>query len=230
MILIDISHFLWHTKVGESLPCGFCGLSGKASCSELFLVKGRGGSMHVESQCPYAHNYQYKQSKKSTVKTPCTNTPILCEIEGCTRRSGTGSPHLSAVWKLDMPEHIRLCHQGYSYDGDVPGARIPTTMWTEMQTTDEEEIQCGIPATHIPYKSFYRATPASAVLAPAHPEAMPAFPALPAALSSTNRSQRRTSKRSRQAIEETVGPDPAFVASSSQAVAGPSKRPRKSRT
>ncbi|KAH8105867.1 hypothetical protein BXZ70DRAFT_1036584 [Cristinia sonorae] len=131
--------------VGDSMPCGICGRSGIAACSEVFLTKGK--SPQAVSRCQYFHKYHYKPSLESTATGPSTNTPIQCQIPNCT--AVTPDRMITAHWKFNMPEHIRRQHPGYSLDG-VTGAPVTAAFARSMHITAIEEERLGIPAEKIP--------------------------------------------------------------------------------
>ncbi|KAI0737494.1 hypothetical protein BC629DRAFT_380153 [Irpex lacteus] len=84
--------------IGKSMPCGFCGHSNLTACQQLYITKhGRG---QAKSNCPRAHDFQYKASLTSTTSTPSTNTPIICTIGGC---GGEVGQNKTAVWKYNIP-------------------------------------------------------------------------------------------------------------------------------
>lgn len=163
------------------MPCGFCGRSGIAGCSEIFMTKGK--SPQAESNCQHAHKFQYQPSLKSTSSTPSTNIPILCSIPGCTRTIGSKR---TAVWKYNMPEHIRTAHPGYSSNGIEDGVSLPPDLARAMFISPEEEHRIGIPKENIPPKPALPSTPDSASTRGAakrsHPE--------PATASSRKRTRR----------------------------------------
>ena len=129
------------------MPCGFCGLSNVPACQQLYITKhGRG---QARSECLHAHDFQYKVSLVSTVSTPCTNTPIICTIPGCAGEVGQGLK--TAVWKYNMPEHIRTCHPGYASDHTEEGVHMQDLLNTASITRLEEQ-RIGIPQDMIPYK------------------------------------------------------------------------------
>lgn len=128
------------------MPCGFCGRSNITACQQLYISKhGRG---QAKSNCSRAHDYQYKTSLVSTITTPCTNTPIICTIPGC---AGEVGQNRTAIWKYNMPEHIRTHHPGYSCDGIEDGLRAPDLLRTSSISLLEEQ-RIGIPANLIPPK------------------------------------------------------------------------------
>ncbi|RDB24483.1 hypothetical protein Hypma_008516 [Hypsizygus marmoreus] len=69
----------------RAMPCGFCGRSGIAACSEIYLSKGK--APQAQGNCEHAHRFNYAPSLKSTASTPCTNVPILCLIPGVRHQS-----------------------------------------------------------------------------------------------------------------------------------------------
>ncbi|KAH8071053.1 hypothetical protein BXZ70DRAFT_864406, partial [Cristinia sonorae] len=133
--------------VGDSMPCGICGRSGIAACTEVFLTKGK--SPQAVSRCQYFHKYHYKPSLESTATGPTgsTNTPIQCQIPNCT--AVTPDRMITAHWKFNMPEHIRRQHPGYSLDG-ITGAPVTAAFARSMHITAIEEERLGIPAEKIP--------------------------------------------------------------------------------
>ncbi|KIJ60255.1 hypothetical protein HYDPIDRAFT_32370 [Hydnomerulius pinastri MD-312] len=133
--------------VGLPLPCGFCGRSGIQTCAEVYLMKQK--APQARSNCRHQHKFNYAPSLVSNVSTPCTNVPIECLIPGC--RAEVGS-NITAVWKYNMPEHIWLCHPGYSSDGIEDGVPVPAAMARAMLITHEEEEMIGIPSDKIPPK------------------------------------------------------------------------------
>ncbi|KAI0686301.1 hypothetical protein C8T65DRAFT_591318 [Cerioporus squamosus] len=142
--LRHIPETLLGISVGKSMPCGFCGRSGITSCQQLFLTSGK--NPQAKSGCLYAHTFQYRPSLVSKLGgMVCTNTPILCSIPGCTRCTGN---YLSAIWKYNMEEHLRLEHPGYSWDGFHPGTIVPDLL-SAMHITREEEEAMKIPAEAI---------------------------------------------------------------------------------
>lgn len=128
------------------MPCGFCGRSGVAACKEVYLTKGK--SPQARSSCQYTYQFKYQPSLTPSKTSPCTNIPILCRIPGCT---GTVGDKLTAVWKYNMAEHIKLYHPGYvsSFD-DVGLAPLPQGMLEDMHISVEEETMMKIPHEKIP--------------------------------------------------------------------------------
>ncbi|KAI0808974.1 hypothetical protein BC629DRAFT_1672602 [Irpex lacteus] len=132
--------------VGSSMPCGFCGRSGIATCRDIYIAKGKRGQ--ATSGCPHAHDFRYKTSLTSTVSTPSTNTPVLCPFRGCT---GVVGQNLTAVWKYNMAEHVKTAHPGFSYNGIERGAHHDEFLQI-AHISNEEEMRIGIPANKIPPK------------------------------------------------------------------------------
>lgn len=130
------------------MPCGFCGRSGIRTCEELYILTGK--RKQISAQCQHSHPFRYGDSFKSTITTPCTDTPIVCPIEPCT--AVVNGKWRGAVWKYNMVEHIRTHHAGYSADGIEDGAPLPPSLVAEMEITLEEEQHILPPRTAIPYK------------------------------------------------------------------------------
>ncbi|GLB43863.1 hypothetical protein LshimejAT787_1500470 [Lyophyllum shimeji] len=159
-----------------SMPCGFCGRSGNPACDQVFLSKGK--SPQATSGCRLASKFHYQPSLKSTGSTPCTNVPILCSIAGCTGAVGTQQ---TAIWKYNMPEHIRTVHPGYAWNALGGDAPLPASLAHAMHITPEEEAILGIPKENIP---------------PAHP--------LPPFESTTSRGSKRSSTNRPVQVQPTV--------------------------
>ncbi|KII88930.1 hypothetical protein PLICRDRAFT_29388 [Plicaturopsis crispa FD-325 SS-3] len=147
--------------VGHPMPCGFCGRAGIISCSEVYLTKGKHPQAH--SNCIHFRKFNYGPSLVSNHSSPCTNVPIACTFPGC--QAPVGSKYLTAVWKYNMPEHIRSSHPGHSFDGIESGAPIPNDLARAMLITREEEEWMKIPASNIPRKIL--PSPSEAFRAPA---------------------------------------------------------------
>ncbi|KAH9945198.1 uncharacterized protein BXZ73DRAFT_38004, partial [Epithele typhae] len=125
-------------------PCGFCGRSGIKTCTEVWLTKGL--KPQARSECVHAVNYFYKPSLHSTLSTPCTNTPILCPVPGCSARHGDRFP---AIWRYNLGLHVRECHPEYSPDGVSPGI-ILEALTLRVLLSMQEEQRMGIPESSIP--------------------------------------------------------------------------------
>ncbi|KAI0355712.1 hypothetical protein OH77DRAFT_1402493, partial [Trametes cingulata] len=130
--------------VGHQMPCGFCGRSGISACAQLYLTTSK--APQARSDCPHFYAFQYKNSLKSTLTMPCTNTPVVCPVLGCAQHTGK---LVSAVWKYNMPQHVRTCHPGYSLDGFEDGTVLPDLLRV-MDISRDEEKALGIPEQLIP--------------------------------------------------------------------------------
>lgn len=150
-------------QISFPFPCGCCGRSGVPSCNEVFLSKGK--SPQASSGCQYFRKFQYKAALTPTTSTWCTNVPILCTIPGCTATVGN---LFKAVWKYNMPEHIRQCHPGFSTTGidALGGAPLPPDLIQSMAISDLEEERTGIPRARIPLKPALPNPPTSQPAAP----------------------------------------------------------------
>lgn len=125
------------------MPCGFCGQSGITSCSQIYLTVGK--NPQAKGECAYAHSFYYKNRLESTGKMRCTNTPILCPIDSCTRRVGK---LYTAVWKYNMPEHIATQHPGYLIDGYADSVVVPN-LHAAVKISIDEHRALQVPDDHI---------------------------------------------------------------------------------
>ncbi len=133
-------------QVGPN-PCGFCGRSGLEACSQLFLTK----SSQAHSECRHAHKFHYKPALYPTASTPSTNVPIICTIPGCTTAIRYSNGLTGAIWKYNMPDHIRTAHPEYSIDGiDDAKAPLPPELAQAIAISRDEEVRIGIPEEKIP--------------------------------------------------------------------------------
>ena len=128
------------------MPCGFCGRSGIAACSEVFLTKTK----QAFSNCHHFVSFRYQSSAKFSENTPCMNVPIKCTIPGAGCNAIVPAS-TKAIWKYNMPEHIRTCHPEYTIENpdSVP---LPLQMLHDMEITREEESFLKISEGKIPYK------------------------------------------------------------------------------
>ncbi len=116
-------------------------------CSQLYLTAQAGRSPQARSECPYYCAFQYKSSLNSTHTMPCTNTPVLFPVPGCTQ--SLPGKLLTAIWKYNMPQHICMHHPGYSVNGFEDGTLLPDLLHV-MDISREEEKALGIPEGAIP--------------------------------------------------------------------------------
>lgn len=72
---------------------------------------------------------------------------IVCSFAGCAAEM-TG--RIRAIWKYDMPEHIRTAHCGHSPTNDATnGAPLPDKLAALVHITPLEEERLGIPTARI---------------------------------------------------------------------------------
>ncbi|KAI0373379.1 hypothetical protein BV20DRAFT_937903 [Pilatotrama ljubarskyi] len=130
-------------QVGKTYHCSFCGCSGLQECLQLYLTKS--SSPQPWSFCCAAHKFRYADVLTSTILTPCINVPIICLIPGCRsciqNENGTG-----AIWKHNVPQHIKLEHPGYSVHGLIDGSStpLPAELVRYMFICNLEEERLGI--------------------------------------------------------------------------------------
>ncbi|RDB26720.1 hypothetical protein Hypma_005418 [Hypsizygus marmoreus] len=129
--------------VGRSMPCGFCGLSGKSECA-VYLKKA-----NVESNCAFSHAFRYGFADKGSAATPCRNVPVVCGL--CPGPSahprGSAEP---GIWRYNMGEHFALRHSEYASPANPEGLPLPYSVWKSMELFPSEEAALGIPSNHIP--------------------------------------------------------------------------------
>ncbi|KAK7059384.1 hypothetical protein R3P38DRAFT_2496197, partial [Favolaschia claudopus] len=131
--------------VGSSLPCGFCGCSGRAECA--VTVKPKGETFDVMTNCKYKpRRFQYRKANKGSATTPSRNIPIICQL--CPTPSGR-YPEYPAVWRYNMPQHLRDIHPEYVSPLQPEGQPLLFKVWESMRI-EKEEIALGIPESLIP--------------------------------------------------------------------------------
>ena len=92
-------HVGFHMLKGDCLPyaCGLCGQS--CTCS----IEIKKTSQHFKgphSDCAYFYKFSFASAAKSTVKSPCTNIPMLRQEPGCSQ----------VHWKYNMATHYQDRH------------------------------------------------------------------------------------------------------------------------
>ncbi|KAJ7817460.1 hypothetical protein B0H14DRAFT_3742116 [Mycena olivaceomarginata] len=97
-----------YARVGDSL-CGFCGRSGHAEC-QVFM-KPASAKNETQTKCPYAVKFQYKTANEGAAKGSCHNIPLVCGLCPAAPRKQDWVP---AIWRYNMPEHLRLQHSEYA--------------------------------------------------------------------------------------------------------------------
>ncbi|OBZ66985.1 hypothetical protein A0H81_12994 [Grifola frondosa] len=145
--LRGVSEVLPGGQIGP-MPCGFCGRSGITSCQQIFVTKGK--NLQATTNCSHFRAFQYGPSLQSTDSTASTNIPMLCPFAGCTQAFPPNL--LTAVWKYNMPEHIRLKHSDYLLDGTGPP--LPDGLKASIFISHEEGRQLKIPEQKIPPKTI----------------------------------------------------------------------------
>ncbi|KAJ7431082.1 hypothetical protein FB451DRAFT_1011648, partial [Mycena latifolia] len=130
--------------VGETMPCGFCGLSGNPACQPYLKVRKQVKT--VESNCPHAYNFRYVFAERGSDSTPCRNVPVvysLCKNPDLPRYSAE-----PAIWRYNMPEHLEKRHPEYASPNSPGGIPLPYVLWKSIEIT--EGIAMGIPKDCIP--------------------------------------------------------------------------------
>lgn len=133
-------------KVGNTLPCGFCGRSGRPECAITITVPAKAATTW-DTKCAYQHQFRYTSADVGSKNQPCRNLPLKCELchpvlppaPGKTTRKTPIVP-VSAVWRYNMHEHILQEHEEYVVPGQRDaGLALPANVWKEMRLTDLEQ-------------------------------------------------------------------------------------------
>ena len=96
-------HIGFHVLNGDTLPnanlCGFCGLVDGCNV-ELVTSSGFGKSKTLgpKSNCSYFFTFSLKPASKGSIRSPCTNRPIICEI--CNE----------CIWSYNINYHYQSKH------------------------------------------------------------------------------------------------------------------------
>ncbi|KAG1786125.1 uncharacterized protein HD556DRAFT_1191915, partial [Suillus plorans] len=138
--------------VSNTLPCGFCGCSGRPECAITVTVPAKAATTW-DTKCMYQHQFRYAFAETGSKNTPCCNLPLRCELchpilppaPGKATRKTAVIP-VGAVWCYNMHEHIFQEHEEYMVPGqrDV-GLLLPVSVWKEMRLTDLEQTASRIP-------------------------------------------------------------------------------------
>jgi hypothetical protein len=99
--------------VATQSGCGFCGRAGDEKCQPWIRRGAKALTWRMRSRCPLAHPIVYARAATSTVRSPCTNRPVLCFV--CVPDVSGG--WVRAVWLHDLPHHFAACHPTYSRPG-----------------------------------------------------------------------------------------------------------------
>ncbi|KAJ7877245.1 hypothetical protein B0H14DRAFT_2567856 [Mycena olivaceomarginata] len=67
-----------------------------------------------------------------------------------------------AIWRCDVPEHLRLQHSEYASPQQPEGIQLPFAVWQSMEVSREEELALDVKEFLIPRK-FAQLAPAVAM-------------------------------------------------------------------
>ncbi|KAJ7669747.1 hypothetical protein B0H17DRAFT_893076, partial [Mycena rosella] len=123
-------------QIGETMPCGFCGRSGRPEC-QIFMKPNKTVS---QTKCPYQTDFRYKTADTGTDKTACRNVPILCGL--CPPKNE--HDWTPAVWRYNMAEHLRVYHSEYASPQQPEGLLLPFAVWEKIAITHKEEKAQGV--------------------------------------------------------------------------------------
>ncbi|KAJ7727820.1 hypothetical protein DFH07DRAFT_970034 [Mycena maculata] len=134
-----------YPRVGDSLPCGFCGQSGRPECQ--VYMKSESRKNEIQLKCQHTVIFQYNRANKGSSKTACRNIPIICGLCPPTQRKHDWIP---AVWHYNMPEHLKTQHSEYASPQNPEGIPLPYSVWQNMVISKEEELALGMKEFLIP--------------------------------------------------------------------------------
>ncbi|KAE9386616.1 hypothetical protein BT96DRAFT_1005898 [Gymnopus androsaceus JB14] len=109
--------------LGESMPCGFCGLSGQDCCK---------------------HAIVYNAVRNGSNATPCCNIPIICPL--CQPLDKIqGARAYKAVWLYNWSEHAASKHAEYASPRNPSGLPLPYRTWKHVEILPSEYTAIGLP-------------------------------------------------------------------------------------
>ncbi|KAK7016105.1 hypothetical protein R3P38DRAFT_3569764 [Favolaschia claudopus] len=133
------------TQVGNTMPCGYCGRSGRPECHISMKLDSK--KNEINCKCTYRANFQFKTADEGRTPGSCRNVPILCGLCPPPARKTDWVP---AVWRYNMPEHLRTQHSEYASPQQPEGIPLPYNIWESMKISREEELGMGIKGDLIP--------------------------------------------------------------------------------
>ncbi|KAK6981400.1 hypothetical protein R3P38DRAFT_2578449 [Favolaschia claudopus] len=132
-------------EVADTMPCGYCGRSGRPECH--ISMKQDSKKNEINCKCTYKVNFQFKTADEGRTPGSCRNVPILC---GLCPPSARKTDWVPAVWRYNMPEHLRTQHSEYASPQQPEGIPLPYNIWESMKISREEELGMGIKGDLIP--------------------------------------------------------------------------------
>ncbi|KAK7015827.1 hypothetical protein R3P38DRAFT_2543278 [Favolaschia claudopus] len=126
-------------EVGDTMPCGYCGRSGHPECQ--VKMKPESKKHEIDTKCHHKTNFQYKTADEARTKAGCRNVPIICGLCPTAQRKNDFVP---AVWRYNMPEHLRTHHSEYASPQQPEGIPLPHHIWESIQISREEELAMGV--------------------------------------------------------------------------------------
>ncbi|KAE9384863.1 hypothetical protein BT96DRAFT_841566 [Gymnopus androsaceus JB14] len=129
--------------LGESMPCGFCGLSGQ-DCCKVTLSTTRSSSWKLSTQCPFQHAIVYNAVRNGSNATPCRNIPIICPL--CQPLDKIqGARAYKAFWLYNWSEHAVSKHAEYASPHNPSGIPLPYQTWKHVEILPSEYTAIGLP-------------------------------------------------------------------------------------
>ncbi|KAJ7884304.1 hypothetical protein B0H14DRAFT_2165096, partial [Mycena olivaceomarginata] len=101
----------------------------------------------IQTKCPYAVKFQYKTANEGAAKGSCRHVPLVCGLCPAAPRKQDWVP---AIWRYNMPEHLRLQHSEYASPQQPEGMPLPLAVWQSMEVSREEELALDVKEFLIP--------------------------------------------------------------------------------
>ncbi|KAJ7805417.1 hypothetical protein B0H14DRAFT_3771691 [Mycena olivaceomarginata] len=131
--------------VGDSLPCGFCGESGRAACTVYLKVKKKTAT--IQSNCRLATPLKYAFAERGSVATPCRNVPVICALCPGALAAGNPSAAQPAQWRYNIEEHLLIAHPEYASPRNPDAQQcLPHNVWTAIGNNRGGGARVGNPA------------------------------------------------------------------------------------
>lgn len=149
-----------HLEAGTSYAlCAYCGLANDPECTVVLRIEPNGTRHLHECKCSSRPigNLPYKTAAKGTKKNQSRNVPIPCPLcpESTTLKSHLRDGH----WRYNMDSHIRTKHSEFASPSNRNPElkRLPTKLWEDMRTTEEEEAALGVEPSYrwSTFKHYY---------------------------------------------------------------------------
>ncbi|KIK38816.1 hypothetical protein CY34DRAFT_46262, partial [Suillus luteus UH-Slu-Lm8-n1] len=105
----------------------------------------------VSTRCPYHTSFRWASADAGSKNRPCRNVPIKCKLCHPTlaavtgKRSCAGAPHVDAIWRYNMIDHLNESHPQYVHPKNTHGHPLPPDILNSFTLTSLEQRDAGIP-------------------------------------------------------------------------------------